>query len=166
MSGASRRAGGADRAQRRRRAWLQRARAARRASGGGGREPGNELEVIGRILVGEVPNLDRDLEGVVDEVILLASQLGGDTQHNRRKAHQRYKAIVSEVYSPPRVAIKAREMGLSLTCCDILHYQETSETMPFQLSRELQPRLECQDLPEHTEDDSDDRQVGLDAAQA
>ena len=43
-------------------------------------------------------------ESAIRDVILLAADLGGNSDHNRKAAHSNYRAVVSEVYSPPRVA--------------------------------------------------------------
>ena len=61
-----------------------------------------EMEFIGNLEVqGDLGHLEPSVDDVVSEILL--AQLGSLGRHYRREARQSAKALVSEVYSPPRI---------------------------------------------------------------
>ena len=51
-------------------------------------------------------------EEVIQEVLSLAKELGGDEKANKKAMVRRCRAIVSEIYSPPRVCASASKCAI------------------------------------------------------
>ena len=50
-------------------------------------------------------------EGPVRDLLKISAELGGRSGKNRKAIVHKYRAIVSEIYSPPRVAEAARVLS-------------------------------------------------------